>query len=315
MGTAARAFQPIAANTGHYRNTLPPKLIEGLKYPRESTVRCNPSRNARQGFPLLPPPNSMEPTGWHLPEPPSSTVRSVIDGGGAHHPRFISSQVGQPARPTSPSPLPPRHRHRHIPKAEAVQGERQSPRHGSMELSASSLGFGLCLDPHRVGGVRRRLRRGGGRHTSCSDCRRRLGYVPRPAHFPVRGVGGGLRGFLHRAPPGSARNDGLEGKGYTRRHKTASSSASATSAATMDEGEADLPPHLVGIVGVVVAVNACVPAARVWMLAGVTTLDRALGDCSICRYGMEAGDVVRTLSCGHVRTGIILLVIFSLMWC
>uniref|UniRef100_A0A0E0PAT4 RING-type domain-containing protein n=1 Tax=Oryza rufipogon TaxID=4529 RepID=A0A0E0PAT4_ORYRU len=246
----------------------------------------------------------MELIGWHLPEPPSSTVRSVIDGGGAHHPRLISSQVGQPARPTSPSPLPPRHRHRHIPKAEAVQGERQSPRHGSMELSASALGFGLCLDPHPVGGVRRRLRRGGGRHTSRSDCRRRLGYVPRPAHFPVSGVGGGLRGFLHRAPPGSARND----KGCARRHKTASSSA--TSAEPMDEGEADLLQFLFvtsgvswgGIVGVVVAVNASVPAARVWMLPGVTTLDRELGgdDCSMCQYDKDAGAVVRTLSCDHV---------------
>uniref|UniRef100_A0A0E0KS40 RING-type domain-containing protein n=1 Tax=Oryza punctata TaxID=4537 RepID=A0A0E0KS40_ORYPU len=125
-----------------------------------------------------------------------------------------------------------------------------------------------------------------------------------------RGVGGGLRGFLHRAPPGSARNDGLEDKGCARRYKTASSSAA--SAATMYEGEADLLPRLVvtsgvsygGIVGVVVAVNACVPAARVRMLAGVTTLDRALGgdDCSMCQYSMEAGAVVRTLccACNHV---------------
>ncbi|XP_052150959.1 uncharacterized protein LOC127769413 [Oryza glaberrima] len=42
------------------------------------------------------------------------------------------------------------------------------------------------------------------------------------------------------------------------------------------------------------------PGWLVWMLGGVTTLDRALGDCSMCRYGMVAGDVVRTLSCGHV---------------
>uniref|UniRef100_A0A0E0KS41 RING-type domain-containing protein n=1 Tax=Oryza punctata TaxID=4537 RepID=A0A0E0KS41_ORYPU len=157
-----------------------------------------------------------------------------------------------------------------------------------------------------------------------------------------RGVGGSLRGFLHRAPPGSARIDGLEDKGCARRHKTASSSAA--SAAIMDEGDADLLPRLVvtssfscgSSVGVVVAVNACVPAARVWMLAvvigialivvhhllgagwrvrtaagswrlrmcklrGVKTLDQALRpDCVECEENMIAGAVVRTLSYDHV---------------
>ncbi|KAF0891730.1 hypothetical protein E2562_010938 [Oryza meyeriana var. granulata] len=55
------------------------------------------------------------------------------------------------------------------------------------------------------------------------------------------------------------------------------------------------------LLGGVITVNVLRGMLRVWMLGGVTTLDQALGDdFSMCQYGMEAGDVVRTLSCGHV---------------